>query len=244
MPYQEHPSFEEPENKDAKIWRFMDFTKFVDILVSKSLYFCRSDLLEDVFEGHFTPHMIDEYLKVANNEEEKVRIRNFFIKYPEETRKESFLNCWHMDEIEPYSMWKSYTASNQALAIQSTFSKLVQSFENNKKYSIFIGKVKYIDYKKDSIPWDNAFNPLMHKRHNFKHESELRVIVVDHGPLLYGKELQIGQRVFCDLSSLIEKIYLAPTAPDWFKNIVLTMMQKFGLDKPVINSELDEKPPS
>lgn len=222
----------------------MDFTKFVDILTSQSMYFCRSDLLGDPFEGSFPQFMIDEYLKVAKTEEDKQMIRNHFIKHPKEWRKTAFLNCWYMDDIEPYSMWKSYTVSNQALAIQSTFSKLVQSFENNRKYSNFIGKVKYLDYKKSFIPWDNAFNPLMHKRHNFKHESELRAAVVDFNFLGTNKEPLVGHRVEVELSKLIEEIRIAPTAPDWFKNIVLTLMQKFGLDKPVINSELDENPPS
>ncbi len=38
-----------PEN--SQIWRYMDFTKFVSLLSSKSLYFTRSDQFEDLFEG-------------------------------------------------------------------------------------------------------------------------------------------------------------------------------------------------
>jgi hypothetical protein len=244
MVYQKHPSFPEPENKDGKIWRFMDFTKFVDILTSQSLYFCRSDLLGDPFEGHYTPFMIDELLKIAETEEDKKMIRGHFIKSPREWRKTSFLNCWYMDDVEPASMWKLYTVSNHALAIQSTFSKLIQSFENNKKYSIFVGKVNYIDYKKNRIPYGNAFDPLLYKRHNFKHERELRAVVVDFNFLGTNKEPLIGHRVNSDLAKLIEEIRLAPTAPDWFKNNVKSLMKKFDLDKPVINSELDENPPT
>lgn len=241
--YQEHPSFETPENKNGKIWRFMDFTKFVDILVSRSLYFCRSDLLGDPFEGTYSQFTIDEFLKQAKNKDEQDRIRGFFIKQPTEWRKTSFLNCWYMDDIEPAGMWKSYTTSNQAIAIQSTFEKLVKSFEENNVYRLFIGKVKYIDYKKDSIPWGNAFNPLLYKRHNFKHESELRAAVVDFGFLEGDKNPRVGHRVETNLNKLIEEIRIAPTAPDWFKNIVQTIIEKFDLDKPITNSELDERPP-
>lgn len=242
--YQEHPSFETPADKDGKIWRFMDFTKFVDVLVDHSLYFCRSDLMGDPFEGNYTSFMIEKYLEQAKDTKDINLIRNHFIKSPNDWRKTSFLNCWYMDDIEPYSMWKSYTTSNQAVAIQSTYNKLVQSVANNKKYSVFIGKVKYIDYKKEMIPFGNAFDPLLYKRHNFKHESELRAVVVDYGFLEGNNEIRIGQRVKLDLNELIGEVRIAPTAPNWFKNIVQTLMEKFDLNKPVANSELDEKPPS
>ncbi|MCH7647093.1 MAG: hypothetical protein IIA83_00590 [Thaumarchaeota archaeon] len=222
----------------------MDFTKFVDVLVNRSLYFCRSDLMKDPFEGNYTSFMIEKYLEQAKDQKDEKLIRSHLINSPNEWKKTSFLNCWHMDDIEPYSMWKSYTTSNQAIVIQSTYNKLVQSVANNKKYSVFIGKVKYIDYKKSVIPFGNAFDPLLHKRHNFKHESELRAIVVDFRFLGGDKEPRIGHRVELDLQELIEEIRTAPTAPDWFKNIVQTLMTKFDLNKPVVNSELDEKPPS
>jgi len=49
--YESHPSFELPEDLAAPIWRYMDFTKFVAMLESDSLYFARSDRLGDPFEA-------------------------------------------------------------------------------------------------------------------------------------------------------------------------------------------------
>ena len=37
--YAEHPSFHLPTNPSAKIWRYMDFTKFVSLLETNALYF-------------------------------------------------------------------------------------------------------------------------------------------------------------------------------------------------------------
>jgi len=34
-----------PDSK--KIWRYMDFTKFVNLLDTESLFFCRADSFED-----------------------------------------------------------------------------------------------------------------------------------------------------------------------------------------------------
>ncbi len=41
--YQEHQSFTSPDDQDAKIWKYLDFTKFISMLETDSLYFARAD---------------------------------------------------------------------------------------------------------------------------------------------------------------------------------------------------------
>ena len=48
-----------PDSK--KIWRYMDFTKFVNLLDTESLFFCRADRFYDKWEGIFPKKMIDTY---------------------------------------------------------------------------------------------------------------------------------------------------------------------------------------
>ena len=45
---------------DAKLWRYMDFTKFVAMLNNKALYFCRLDHLGDPFEGAKGSKVLEE----------------------------------------------------------------------------------------------------------------------------------------------------------------------------------------
>jgi hypothetical protein len=40
-----------PPNVNIPIWRYMDLTKYVSMLGSKSLFFVRADKIEDLFEG-------------------------------------------------------------------------------------------------------------------------------------------------------------------------------------------------
>ena len=65
--YKKHEAFKTPENENVKIWRYMDFTKFLSILINKELYFRRSDMLkDDPFEGSLTQINVktrDEYIK-------------------------------------------------------------------------------------------------------------------------------------------------------------------------------------
>jgi hypothetical protein len=55
MHYEEHEIFTPPEDPTATIWRYMDFTKLVSLLETKSLFFARADKLGDAFEGSM-PH--------------------------------------------------------------------------------------------------------------------------------------------------------------------------------------------
>ncbi len=39
--------FLQPDNENAKVWRYMDISKFIWLISNNKLYFPRSDLLED-----------------------------------------------------------------------------------------------------------------------------------------------------------------------------------------------------
>lgn len=39
--------------KDAILWRYMDFVKFISLLETNTLFFARADKLGDPFEGSF-----------------------------------------------------------------------------------------------------------------------------------------------------------------------------------------------
>jgi hypothetical protein len=41
----------EPEEETVSIWRDTDFSKFVHLLVNKTLFFARADTFKDPFEG-------------------------------------------------------------------------------------------------------------------------------------------------------------------------------------------------
>jgi len=48
------PLFVSPQDEVTKIWRYMDFTKFVSMLENKGLFFPSADNLGDPFEGSFS----------------------------------------------------------------------------------------------------------------------------------------------------------------------------------------------
>jgi len=243
--YKEHPDFESPQNENAKIFRYMDFPKFVSLLDTSALFFSRADKLGDPFEGSFSKANIELRPQVYKGEvPQKAFVQlGEFIK---SLKKFTFINSWYLNEYESAGMWKSYLKSNEGIAIQSTFKKLKDSLKD-KEHSIHIGKVKYIDYEKDWMPEGNSFYPFLHKRKNFEHEQELRVVIQDV-PLKGGKIdfstplFDEGLYVSVDLNVLIDRIYLAPTCPKWLSELTESVTKKYGLDKEVKQSSLDGAP--
>lgn len=159
-----HPSFHLPANPDVKIWRYMTLTKFLWMLQKSALYFSRSDLLGDPFEGHYTQANLleeDEFVRLQMSSPEFAKFGeqrhrdNFKIILcgSSSTKSELFVSCWHMNDEESLAMWKLYAAQHDSICIQSTCSKIAQLLPDD----TFLGTVSYIDYNTQRIPLGNAW---------------------------------------------------------------------------------------
>jgi hypothetical protein len=64
MPYEEHPVFIDPKGKDLKLWRYMDFTKFISLIKSNSLFFPTTRILTkiDPWEGSWLKKELEHRL--------------------------------------------------------------------------------------------------------------------------------------------------------------------------------------
>ncbi|MDO8159612.1 hypothetical protein FKQ51_20090 [Bacillus toyonensis] len=243
--YKPHRDFELPKN-NPKIWRYMDFTKFMDMLDKESIFFTRSDKFDDKFEGTYPilnkvirKHLYTNQLHDLNPEEQEKVVESFddFEEKFKFFRRFILINCWHVNEYESAAMWNLYLKNEEGIAIQSNVERLKKSFERPQE-TVHIGKVEYIDYNNAVIPEGRLYIPFMNKRKSFEHEHELRVL----HQLDVKNKVEYGIPIKCDLSELIEKIYVAPTAPDWFFNLVDSMCKKFKLNVDVERSELSELP--
>lgn len=236
--YKPHPSFTVPEDENTKIWRYIDFTKFVSLLDQQALFFPRVTKLEDKYEGlypkMFTDVNAEMYSSVPTEYREQVlktflneskRIRNFML-----------VSCWHINDHESAAMWKMYLKSDEGIAIQSTYKRLRDSFNGYKEQDVYIGKVNYIDYEKEKIPPDNALQAYMHKRKSFEYEKELRVLVTEFSDWEQKEPTDTGRFIPVDLNEIIETVYVCPQAPPWFADLVKSVVTKYGLDKEVLGS--------
>ncbi len=275
MPVRDHPVFRKPDNPDIKIWRYIDFAKYVAFLDTSTLYFPRSDKLDDPYEGTFSPvtwakpkHVRED---MGFGSEAQMSVSQFnswmrgFIEDAEYHRQWTYVNSWHMNEIESAAMWDLYAQRYQGIAIQSTYAKLaarlpskVPSRRLGNKYpgwyvketDVFVGVVEYGDYEIDPISTTNMYYPYMHKRKSFEHERELRAVIWEsqlqeyadssiHHTTTAAKDSIVnpvyGLRVDISINELVEKVVVSPTAPNWFGELVENVSVRYGLDRRCID---------
>lgn len=224
----------------------MDFTKFVSMLDKAALFFSRADKLDDPFEGSYSKANVKLRPEVYKDKILPEALEDLSAFHRELIRLTA-INCWHLSEHESAAMWKLYLKSNEGIAITSTFNQLKDCLKDE-NHNIHIGRVKYIDYEEDWLPEGNSLYPFVHKRKSFEHEQELRAVIQEFsykksGEINWSKSpFDDGIYIQVDLHVLIDKIYLAPTSPKWLLELVKSVTRKYGLDKEIVQSSLDDVP--
>ena len=122
------------------------------------------------------------------------------------------------------------------MAIQSTIGRLQNAVFLEKKYNQYIGEVNYIDYKKEYIPFDDMFFPFLFKRKSFQYEREVRIISDISSSNI---KINDGMKIDVDIKQLIEKIYIHPKSENWYKNLVIQLMEQLGFDFIIEKSDLE-----
>ena len=218
-----------PENPDTIVWKYLDLSKFLDLLLSKKLFMSRSDKFEDQYEGTFSEPTYEEIRKIAENNPE-------FLDYYKSHREKIVISSWHINEYESFAMWQIFTKNNEGLAIQSTVKRLQEAMKPETKTTQYIGEVNYIDYKKEYIPFDDTFFPFLFKRKSFQYEREVRIISdVTQNNIVINEGLKID----VDIHQLIEKIYIHPKSENWYKNLVIQLMEQLGFNFSIEKSDLE-----
>jgi hypothetical protein len=226
--YSSNPNINLPSD-DTIVWKYLDLSKFLDMLLSKKLFMSRSDKFEDQYEGTFSEPTFEEIKKIAANNPK-------FLDYYKLHREKVVISSWHINEYESFAMWQIFTKNNEGLAIQSTIGRLKKAMEVEKKYQQNIGAVKYIDYKKEYIPFEDTFFPFLFKRKSFQYEREVRIISDTSGSRV---SINDGLKVDVNIDQLIAKIYIHPKSENWYKNLVIELMQKLDFDIAIEKSDLE-----
>jgi hypothetical protein len=172
---------------NSTIWRFLSLDKFLDMLRTKTLFFANPIIFEDPYELTLPDYRKNKRYKskvdeVLENEIGKKRYKKFkdqnwlvdivcsctFAYY-------TYVNCWHISEIESAAMWKLYSGPSYGIAIKTTYGKL-KRIKQLQSANISIREVQYLDFDKH---WEGDVKQdvcLAIKRQSFQHEKELRLI--------------------------------------------------------------------
>ncbi len=216
-------------NDNEIIWKYLDLSKFLDMLISKKLFMSRSDKFEDQYEGTFSEPTFEEIKKIAANNSK-------FLDNYKSHREKVVISSWHTNEYESFAMWQIFTKNNEGLAIQSTIGQLKKALQLDKKHEQYIGDVNYIDYKKDFIPFNDTFFPFLYKRNSFQYEKEIRILTDVSASNL---AIDNGLKVDVDINKLIEKVYIHPKSENWYKKLVIELVEKLGFNFTIEISDLE-----
>lgn len=238
------------QDKD-KLWRYMDLAKFISIMKDSALYFSNPDSFSDLYEGAHgelknKQAWDDFYLSFARaaiitapdncwHKQDLKSLEENSKRLVEQlsSRQEYgiYISCWHQNEVESEAMWKMYSVHvKNAIAIQTTYGKLKK--ELGEKASI--RPVNYIDYSKQFVGPNDEF---WCKRKSFEYEKEVRAIVHN-----FESKDNSGIEIKVDLKNLIENIYISPYAPNWFQEIVVDLVVRYGYSFNVLSSTMSEMP--
>lgn len=248
---------------NLKIWRYIDFTKFVDLLERKKQYFVSGEKLQntiDPFEGFFQKSNLLNQEQLDEFDKQMITQRDTQARF--EDPKSVFVNCWQINDVDSHAMWKIFTTVNTGIAIQTTVKQLKKSFHYYHR-PVYISKIKYGDnkHKDTTISWiPHRFS---RKGKSFIHEQELRIFTegTDITSECFASDDGINYKFYTippynhivekdddgiyvniDPDYFIEKIYVAPLAEEWFFDLVKKITKRYGLHQPVEKSSLLNKP--
>jgi len=227
--YLNNPNITLPDDPDTIVWKYLDLSKFLDLLLSKKLFMSRSDKFEDQYEGTFSEPTFEEIKKLAADNPE-------FLNYYKTHREKVAISSWHINEYESFAMWQIFTQNSEGLAIQSTIGRLQKAVRRENNFDQYIGEVNYIDYKKEYIPFDDLFFPFLFKRKSFQYEREVRILTDTSKSDI---KLNDGIKINVDLKQLIEKIYIHPKSENWYKKLVIELVERLGFGFEIEKSDLE-----
>lgn len=261
----DYPGYDPPEDRTIPMWRYMDFTKFVSMLETRSLFFARADLLGDPFEGSLTRVEAERRNALEARWRAEGQPTRLHATTQAKIRSEvsnSIVSCWHMNAVESMAMWRLYLTGREGLAVKTTFERFASSFAKfdghdkgfnedltDREILIHVGIVHYVDY--DQVTPQRVPRILL-KRRSFEHEREIRAVAMDRSwgnSPRFGPDGQVltrfaagGDWIPVDLAALITAVYVAPEAKLWFAQLVKAVVRRYGFQFSVVQSDLDRDP--
>lgn len=236
----------------ATLWRYMTFTKFVELLQSSNLYFAALNRMEDNYEGWHSKkslEMSEAGIRRGFSGQDAAGLSDVLSMFKKSTeftkdwaRRSMFVSCWHSNVHESAAMWKLYLTTNEGVAIRTTLANAREAFAAAEA-DVYASSVRYIDFNTDPVPLDNIFSRVVYKRKSFEHEQEVRFI---HWAPKFDQDVLLqdvpGVKIPVNLALLVQHVYVAPLAPPWFLDVVRNTATKYGLDAPITQSDLYADP--
>lgn len=221
-------------SEGQKIWRYMSFYKFLDLINTSNLHFSRIDQFKDKLEG-ISPESCKK--AILNDKKDKDKILENIRLYEKRllnNRRISYACCWHINNNLNYEIWNEYGGKSfESIAIQTNLKSLNNEL---KKAPIPIINEPIRYFNNPFFNQEAYWFPTFFKRKEYSNESELRSIFY-----LPGEHDWTFRKINIKLENLINKIYVHPKSDKHhFKKIKDTIKEK-GLNIQVVKKAVKQK---
>jgi hypothetical protein len=206
----------------------MDLARFIEMLESRTLWFVRTDQLEDPLEGAHTDAEVASIRKNLVKSRAKALIDIF-----RSARSGLYVNCWRSGSAESLAMWDLYGEGSGIVAIKSTVGHIREAAAAYEE-PVYISKVKYIDWN-EAPGLDNVLVACSRKDLSYQHESEVRLIICERSGRL-DTQPSLGIRLPIDPGQLITEVIVGPREQKWVVRLVEQIMKRYGLPQQVVAS--------
>lgn len=177
-----------------RLYRIISLETFIDILHNKRERYVRPSKWKDIFEGYLFSKIYDkdEQRKIIEDFYYNVCVRNYKgtinnMLNLEHSKWFVYGQCWSK-LAESDAMWRIYSYGNHSIQIQTTDQRIRNLFKTVDGVEFDIKSVKYDVNPDEDLSHvqiqqlkqtQNIYEPYLHKRKAFKHESEVRVLIDD-----------------------------------------------------------------
>lgn len=231
-----HPCFRQPPDPSVPVWRYIDLSKLMFMLLRRKLTLSRLDTMPDKFEGFHgrnfesdvRPRLIAEFAARPPTLPAGRSIDDFVDQLVKDLagsakrwRGVAYINSWCLGANESEAMWRIYGQSPSSVVLKLSYARLRDSLDDP---ALYIAPVRYFDFERSIVVNGNAYLPLIHKRHEFEYEHEVRIVKVDHSLLPAGLPPGVwenpdprptAQFVNWDPAEHVESIVVSPYAARW-----------------------------
>jgi hypothetical protein len=234
---------------DTPVWRYLSLDAVIATIKTRRLRLTRIDKFQDPFEGSVPDAVIDQQIPLFNAAASHLAMMNQIMPHhspsmaissrlPDEdswtrmTRlrrartRSAHASCWSAGD-ESELLWRLYcrheSSQGVGVALRTTLARLEASVA---AHDLYVSPVTYIVYH-EAPPFTDEMDSLLHKRHVFAAESELRLLkfdVAQYGALVPKDPSvpELQEHIFVDWapSDVIDEIALSPYADEKYEEAV------------------------
>jgi hypothetical protein len=222
---QDHQSPEPPH----RLWKYLKVHRFLEFIRDERLYFAAATQFSDPFEGALA--VMPPGFPVDPRYSDYDPVENAF----KELKRLSKITCWHIEDHESDAMWQLYSGEGKGIAITTSTERLSAAFKPFRlrpsygEENIASGCVRYVDLLAERLQL-NGSERFFYKHNAFSWEREFRQMISLRMAEEFGADVpNDGIYVECDLSSLVDEIYLGPSLDEETQESVRKACEAKGL---------------